>query len=186
MFPQDSAYDDGLNPWCAECVKARRHEQEMAARAPQKDNGKDTDVTDRKKRKGKRRRPPEGPVAQAGTESAKTKTCSKCKETKPHKEFYNSKASKDGKTYWCRKCMNAASEKARKDKKGTAAAATTTPAPRRTRAPRSNSEAVEVMLTCPDCKGKAPHRCTSSVALAREVKRLRAELRKVQRAQEAK
>jgi len=32
------------------------------------------------------------------------KRCSKCKIFKPLDEFYNRKASKDGKAYWCKKC----------------------------------------------------------------------------------
>ena len=35
-----------------------------------------------------------------------TKTCSKCKETKPITDFNNSKGTKDGKYSQCRKCHN--------------------------------------------------------------------------------
>jgi hypothetical protein len=35
-----------------------------------------------------------------------TKLCSKCKQEKPVSQFYKSKTSKDGYTYWCKEDMN--------------------------------------------------------------------------------
>ena len=34
----------------------------------------------------------------------KTKTCTKCKETKPTSEFYKNRKSKDGLVYYCKMC----------------------------------------------------------------------------------
>ena len=36
------------------------------------------------------------------------KTCTACKEEKSHKDFYNSKATKDGKSYRCKDCDSVA------------------------------------------------------------------------------
>ena len=43
------------------------------------------------------------------------KTCTVCKETKPIGEFYNYKASKDGKAYRCKTCDNKARNKWREE-----------------------------------------------------------------------
>ena len=51
-------------------------------------------------------------------ETIQTKTCSKCKQIKPLTEFYTRKASKDGKTYSCKMCINIINDRYKKTEKG--------------------------------------------------------------------
>ena len=47
-----------------------------------------------------------------------TKRCSKCKTFKPLSEFYTDRHHKDGKTWWCKVCVNISTNRYKKTEKG--------------------------------------------------------------------